>query len=97
MVINKISIKQTEELLKEISEESIRFKIFQEELESININLKDIESELNLGRISRKLYREFKSLLEKERKASEAKIKDTKEKILVKIGKVNKILTDSKL
>ena len=97
MVINKIDFKVPEELLKEISEGSIKLKIFQDELESINTNLKDIETELNLGKISKKVYREFKSELEKEKKDLEAKVKSIIERNLVNLKKLYKIISDSKV
>lgn len=97
MVINKIDIKEAEELLKEISEESIKLKIFQEELEGINVNLKDIESELNLGKISKKIYREFETDLEKEKKDLEIKIKKITERILVNTKKLYGIINNSKI
>ena len=97
MVINKIDIKESEELLKEIAEESIKLKIFQEELEGINVNLRDIESELNLGKISKKIYREFKVDLEKEKRILEIKIKKITEKVLVNSKKLYKIINDSKI
>jgi len=81
----------------ELSQESIKLKIFQEELESINVNLRDIESELNLGKISKKIYREFKSILENEKKDLETKNKNITERILIISKKLYKIISDSKV
>ena len=97
MVINKIDNKEAEEFLMELSQESIKLKIFQEELESINVNLRDIESELNLGKISKKIYREFKSILENEKKDLETKNKNITERILIISKKLYKIISDSKV
>jgi hypothetical protein len=97
MVINKICLKEAEEILKELSEESIKLKISQEELEGINLNLRDIESELNLGKISKKIYREFKTGLEREKRDLEVKIKKIIEKTLINSNKLYKIISDSKI
>ena len=97
MVINKICIKEAEEILKELSEESIKLKISQEVLEGINLNLRDVESELNLGKISKKIYREFKTDLEREKRDLEVKIKRIIEKTLINSNKLYKIISDSKI
>jgi hypothetical protein len=97
MVINKICLKEAEEILKEISEESIKLKISQEELEGINLNLGDIESELKLGKISKKIYREFKTDLEREKRDLEVKIKKIIDKTLINSNKLYKIISDSKI
>ncbi|MEM5778316.1 MAG: hypothetical protein QXD43_02010 [Candidatus Aenigmatarchaeota archaeon] len=97
MVINKINFKECEELLKELAEDVIKLKILQDWLESINVNLAELEAELNLGKLSKKIYRQFKINLEKEKRISEAKVKSTKEKILANLKKVNKILSESKV
>ena len=97
MVINKINTKETEEFLIGVSEESIKLKILQEELEGINISLRDIESELNVGKISNKIYREFKSNLGKEKRILESKIKKTTERILINSKELYKIINDCKV
>ena len=97
MVINKICLKEAEEILKELSEESIKLKISQEVLEGINLNLRDVESELNLGKISKKIYREFKTDLEREKRDMEVKIKRIIEKTLINSNKLYKIISDSKI
>ena len=97
MVINKIDSKGCEEFLLELSQESLRLKILQEELASININLKDIESELALGKISKKIYKEFKSVLEREKKDLEIKIKKTTEKILITSKKLYGLINAGKV
>jgi hypothetical protein len=97
MVINKINTKETEELLMGISEESIKLKILQEELESVSICLKDIDSELRLGKISKKLYREFKYNLETEKKVLESKVKKTTERILLGLKNLYKTVSDCKV
>ena len=97
MVINKICLKEAEEILKELSEESIKLKISQEVLEGINLNLRDVESELSLGKISKRIYREFKTDLEREKRDLEVKIKKVIEKTLINSNKLYKIISDSKI
>jgi hypothetical protein len=97
MVINKIDIKQTEEILMIISEESIKLKILQEELEGINISLRDIDAGIKLGKISKKIYNEFKSNLEEEKRILETKVKKTIERILINSKKLYNVISNCKI
>jgi len=68
MVIEKININKIENLSKRIIEESSKLKVLQQELDSVNKNLKEVNFNYLSGKVSIQVYQTSKKNLEKKRK-----------------------------
>jgi uncharacterized membrane protein YfhO len=97
MVIKRINLNKIESFLKNISEKSTQIRMFQQEIENININLKDNKSDFTSGRISNEVYKDIKINLEKEKKILEDKINKIIGNFLVNSEKLQKIIDDNKI
>jgi hypothetical protein len=75
-VVKKINLNAVEEFVKNMIKASLNIKLLQDELEDVILQLKDNEKYLSRGDISLDVYKENKSMLEKNKKEILSKINE---------------------
>ncbi len=69
MVIATLSLDAIEKILNDLSKESLRIKLLQEEIANLDRNLQENKAFFSSGRTSKEIYEYIKDMLESERKA----------------------------
>jgi hypothetical protein len=97
MVIKKLNLKIIEKYLEVISEDLEQIKIFQKDSGQIDSNLKNNDSELDVGKISKEIHKGIKARLEREKRVLKVKVNKTIKDIFDNLEKLYKILEINKI
>lgn len=97
VVIKGINVSEIEEQLKYISEGAAQIKVYEEELENIEENLKDNDKEFKNGKISREMYNDTKSVLKKKIDALTVNINKLVSDVLILLEELNGLVSECKV
>jgi hypothetical protein len=97
MVIEKVNINKIENSLKRVVEESSKLKVFQQELDNLNKNLKEVNFNLLSGKVSNQVYQISKRNLERKRKLLIDKVNKNINIILTIVKGLSEVINENKI
>ena len=97
MVIEKINIDNIENSSKRVIEESSKLKVLQQELDSVNKNLKETNFNFLSGKVSIQVYQTSKKSLENKRKPLIDKINKNINIILPIMKGLSEVINENKI
>jgi hypothetical protein len=97
MVIEKINVNKIENSLKRVVEESSKLKVFQQDLDNVNKNLKEVNFNFLSGKVSNQVYQTSKKSLERKRKLLIDKVNKNINVILTLVKGLSEIINENKI
>jgi len=97
MVIEKINVNKIENLSKRIIEESSKLKVLQQELDSVNKNLKEVNFNFLSGKVSIQVYNTSKKNLERKRKLLIDKVNKNINTTLPLVKNLSEVINENKI
>ena len=97
MVVEKINVNKIENLSKRIIEESSKLKVLQQELDSVNKNLKEVNFNFLSGKVSIQVYNTSKKNLERKRKLLIDKVNKNINTTLPLVKNLSEVINENKI